>query len=490
MADFDDDYDDAYYLDDDYVYVDDSFDLADELAENSIPEPPLIERKEEDWDDFDSYDYWMDIEYNTDEYYDTLLQHNGQALKIHAGKKRKVESNTGGPVPASKRRKVSTVQGKEIESNGLHEITPVIWLPFEKTHTLCDMSQPYTVSSPYTLFKDWREVFKTSTGFSTAPKTGRKSKLAAQASERRDVEVMNEDMSGIEDEGDEGFEDDEEDDEVEGGEHDEERDMEDEYEEADEQDEEGLGLDPEQLMSVLQQKLSGSGMGAAQQANMMKMIMSSISKGGRGGLEDLLGELTESILDQATQEGSDLGAAQWLSQQGIAFHAEEDQEDDEAQTAEANDMNSATPSGDALPGPSTSGSDSKVPTSHDDITNADKQVLEELEAAEKPAAISSKESKDQKVKAKQTTKAAPRHVQRSKATVAAPRTTRSKPGPASTVVEKPATRKRKVDTDEAAEPDTKPKRQARNFAAPTASSANKNKDPEKKTTRTTRQSKK
>jgi len=486
MADFDDDYDDAYYLDDDYVYVDDSFDLADDLAENSIPEPPLIDRKEEDWDDFDSYDYWMDIEYNTDEYYDTLLQQNGRSLRQDAGKKRKVELNTDGAVPASKRRKVSAVQSKGTEGNGLHEITPVIWLPFRETHPLCDILQPYRVSSPYTLFSDWREVFRDSTGFFTAPNTGRKLKLEALASVGEEVEGRDKDMLGDEDEGDGGLEGHEE----EGEEGDEEQDEESEDEEDDDHEGEELGLDPQQLMSVLQQKLSGSGMGGAQQAKLMETIMSTLSKGGAGGLEDILGELTESILDQATQEGSDSGAAQWLSQQGISLNAEEDQQDDETHQNEGNDMNVPPQSGSALPGPSTSKSDPPVPLSHDDITSEDQKVLKEIEAAEKPAATSSKELNDHKVNSKQTASSAPKHIQKSKAPVAAPRVTRSRAGPASTSVEKPATRKRKVDVDEAAEPDTKPKRQARNFAAPTASSANKNTEPTKKTTRTTRQSKK
>lgn len=490
MADFDDYDDDAYYLDDDYVYVDDSFDLADELAENSIPEPPLIDRKEEDWDDFDSYDYWMDIEYNTDEYYDTLLQQRGESFEQHAGKKRKVGSSRGGQVHASKRRKVSAVQSKGIESNGLHEIPPVIWLPFAKTHYLGDGSHSYTISSPYTLFKDWREVFKDSTGFFTATKQGRKSTLAVSASTRQKADSTNEDMSGLADQGEDGLEDDDEDDQDEGGEYDEEGDTEGVNEGADEQDEEELGLDPQQLVSVLQQKLGGSGIGEAQQAKLVETIMSTLSKGGSGGLEDILGELTESILDQATQGGSDSGAAQWLSQQGIALDAEEEQQDDEAPEAAGNEMDASTCSSSALPGPLKTKVDPEPIMPHDDTTIGDKRVLEDVRAAEKSATTSSRESKDHKVKAKQTAKATPSQTNKSKPSIAAPQATRSKAGPTSTDVEKRATRKRKVDADEATEADTKPKRQARSFAAPTASSANKNNEPIQKTKRTTRQSKK
>jgi len=465
MADFDDDYDDGYYYDDDYVYVDDSFDLADELAENAIPEPPLVDRKEEDWDDFDSYDYWMDIEYNTDEYYDTLLQKSDQESHQNASGKRKGQ-DTNVSMPA-KRRKVSAVQSRSVENeNGIHEITPVIWLSFQETHPLCDKVQPYEgrKSAPCTLFSDWKERFKDSAGFSTAPQvTG----------------VM------ISKSGDEGLYEEMDDNEMDD-------DNEDNDQEESDDGEDDPGLDQQQLMSVLQEKLSGASMGPAQQAKFMETIMSALAKGGGEGLEGILEELTDSILNEAADEGSDSGAAKWLSQQGVNLGEEEDNQQDEETQADIKDT------GTLETGPTTSTMNSQNGHSHHDITQADQVVLEDVEAAEKPEAVEGKELKTHDVESSTTANTADKSARKEKATII--KSTRSKAGkqenlPKSSTTKpagkaQPASRKRKVDVDEPVPAETKPKRQARNFAAPTAASSNKNVETTKRTTRSARQNKK
>jgi len=492
MADLDDDYDDGYYYDDDYVYVDDSFDLADELAENAIPEPPLVDRKEEDWDDFDSYDYWMDIEYNTDEYYDTLLQKPDQNSHQPAGKKRKaLDVNV---VMAAKRRKVSAVQSKQVGmDDGIHEIAPVIWLSFEETHSLCDVLQPHKSKTlaPYALFSDWRERFKDSAGFFTAPQAMRHHTVR-KASKIGD-ETTDQEIKADEDDGNNDITDDEEEQE-EDDEKDEESFEEDEQEESSDA-EEGLGLDPQQLMAVLQQRLSGASMDAAQQAKFMDTIMSTLAGGGGEGLDDVLEELTDSILNQATEGGSDSGAAKWLSQQGVSLGDEEDQQNDETQQAREEDISALET------GPTSSMVDLQDAVSHGDITQADQAVLDDVEAAEKPVTTSAKEPKTHDVPTKAAAKVAAKSAHKGKAVAVAPaKATRSKAGKEESLSkssttnskggEQAAARKRKVEVDETTQSETKPKRQARNFAAPTAASSNKNVETTKRTTRSTRQNKK
>ncbi|KAK3047513.1 hypothetical protein LTS18_013140, partial [Coniosporium uncinatum] len=57
MSDQEDYGDDDFY--DDYFYVEDSYDICDDLAEHAVPSPPPFEAPE--WDDHSRFDYWNDL---------------------------------------------------------------------------------------------------------------------------------------------------------------------------------------------------------------------------------------------------------------------------------------------------------------------------------------------------------------------------------------------------------------------------------------------
>lgn len=469
MDDFDDDFDEGVYYDDDYVYVDDSFDLADELAENVIPDPPLIDRKEEDWDEFDSYDYWMDIEYNTDEYYDTLLEQTGGETHLRAGQKRRRAVGVQAEGRSPKRRKDAAARAKHADTPGLCEITPVLWLSFAETHPLSDVLKPYDTkpSAPYALFSDWQQRFKKASGFRVA------------------IEAHGDDVADT----DEGFE--------EG--------VGDEEEDGDDDNEGELRLDPQQLMAILQHKLSSSGMDAAQQAKFTETIMSSLSKGGGEGLDEMLAELTDCILDQATDGGPESGAARWLSQQGVTFG--EDAEDQGVDPRSADGTTSE-------PGPGIPDQNGR-----DHSSRADEEVLKDVAAfstevtrngrsgsasgtrastisANGPDGPTSKEplahaepSRSKGEKSAAATRAAAKTPKSSTATA---RTSEGSKATAKTTKGSTATtsRKRKAEAGNESESEARPKRAAPSFAAPTASSSHKNADVAKRATRSSRQSKK
>ena len=310
----------------------------------------------------------------------------------------------------------------------------------------------------------------------------------------------------------------------------------DEEEDEDEDGKEGMGLqdiDPEMLKSALAARLSASGMTGKDQTAMMEAMMQMLAGGGGAGIEDLLESLTSNMVNQITEEGGDSSMGQWLSGQGVSLEEENDGDESDSEekkedarrpsedvTSGASENSSpkdsvaaelpagpksSVSSTEALLEPPSTGKKRKHPLSEeikqDDETeepapepgHTHKRTKQEVSrpsngsARSKPQARKPAESQPKakiadkpiaKPKANVSTKP---KAEAAKATKTKPTATQAKENDS---IAKPTTRKRKAVDEQV--PEEKPKRQLRNFAAPTASSQSKTADTKALDTKTTR----
>lgn len=315
----------------------------------------------------------------------------------------------------------------------------------------------------------------------------------------------------------------------------------DEEEDQDEDGEEGMGLqdiDPEMLKSALAARLSASGMTAKDQTAMMEAMMQMLAGGGGVGIEDLLESMTSNMVNQVTEEGGNSSMGQWLSGQGVSLEEENDEDEidsDEKQedarrpsedvTSGASQDSSpkdsvaaglpaapksSVPFTEALLEPPSTGKKRKHPLSEeikqDDETDEpvpepghthkrSKQDVPKLSngsAESKPPVRRPATSQPKTEIAEEKSVAKPRANVSAKPKSEAMKATKPKLTatqakeitPSTDPVAKPTTRKRKAADEQV--PDEKPKRQLRNFAAPTASSQSKTADTKAADTKTTR----
>jgi hypothetical protein len=308
--------------------------------------------------------------------------------------------------------------------------------------------------------------------------------------------------------------------------------------------EEGMGLqdiDPEMLKSALAARLSASGMTGRDQTAMMEAMMQMLAGGGGAGIEDLLESLTSNMVNQVTEEGSNSSMGQWLSGQGISLEEENDEDEDDVEeekedTRRASEdvtigasqdsspkdsvaadipaaPKSSEPSTEALLEPPSTGKKRKHPLSgeiklDDETTKSAPEPGPVHKRSKQDVPRPSNGSTQAKVPARKPATSQPKEKSAGGRPIAKPKpsvstkpkseatkATKHKPAvpqakektPSTDLVAKPTTRKRKAADEQV--PDEKPKRQLRNFAAPTASSQSKNTDtkaPELKTTRSGR----
>lgn len=160
MADEEYDYDGDYLEDgDNFFYVEETYSLADDLTENVIPDPGGFYDHTDDWDDLTRFDYWNDIEYDSDGYNDraglpTLkVKYREQVSdkkRIDHGRKRKLSV---GATTTSKRPKLS-----RNTSTFIRDLPPVLFATpgLERQDPIVDVSN----MASYAILPDWREKFK------------------------------------------------------------------------------------------------------------------------------------------------------------------------------------------------------------------------------------------------------------------------------------------------------------------------------------------
>jgi hypothetical protein len=468
----------------------------DELASGAIADAPALYYRDDELEEYDNYNFWSEIEYGNGEIFD---QDTTPTTKADKKKKSKAEDIK------------DTI--KKIRLRGIQDYPSVLWKSSQEAFSLRQHCPVYDKpQQPTALLPNWRQLIKDQPAVFTT------SYMAIHSAKDAKEHAEWEDLS--DDNGEEGDDDDDND----------------EEEDEDQDGDEGMGLqdiDPEMLKSALAANLSASGMTGKDQTAMMEAMMQMLAGGDGAGTEDLLESLTSNMLNQVTEEGGDSSMGQWLSGQGVSLEDDnEDEESDEDARRGSEDVTSGAsedfspkdsvaaelpaapkssePSTEALLEPPSTGKKRKHPLSEeikqDDETNEPTQEpgpthkrskqdvpkpsngsTQSKAPARKPARPQTRTKIDDdkpiaKFKADVSVKS---KSEATKVTKPKPPTTQAKDNtPSTDSVAKPTTRKRKAADEQV--PDEKPKRQLRNFAAPTASSQSKNSDTKAPDTKTTR----
>ncbi|KAH0373656.1 hypothetical protein KCU65_g85, partial [Aureobasidium melanogenum] len=265
------------------------------------------------------------------------------------------------------------------------------------------------------------------------------------------------------------------------------------------------------------------------QSAMMEAMMQMLAGGDGAGTDELLESLTSNMLSQVSEEGGDSTMGQWLSGQGVSLDDDDNDDDEQADVTPgaSNDSSpkdsvaaeppaapkSSEPSIEALLEPQSTGKKRKHPLSEEikqdeattqptldegpnhkrskqDAPKSSRISTQSKISTRKPAVSQSKaKTADEKPTAKPKTAApAKTKPETAKATKPKSTTAQAKENVASSAPSTNATTRKRKAADEQV-PDEKPKRQLRNFSAPTASSQNKTaeaKTSESKTTRSGR----
>jgi hypothetical protein len=148
MSDYGDDYSD---YGEDWLYVEDEYMAADDLAEHAVASPPPATYGDDDMQqDWDRFDYFNDLEYASDGYDDATFQpHDAKDAKIGQKRKRVVRSSR------SKKKQRMTEGAAESTDSSISAHSPIVWRsqhdrqPTQRL--LADNAQPYA------LLKNWRE---------------------------------------------------------------------------------------------------------------------------------------------------------------------------------------------------------------------------------------------------------------------------------------------------------------------------------------------
>lgn len=279
------------YGDDDYIeydewdYVEDEYMQADDLAEHAVASPPPIMYDEDALEEFDRFDYFNDLEYDSDGYFDDILAPGEKDKNAQVGQKRK-----RGAVAGRSKKKQRLSEGQD-ESGSTSVDSPVVWRS-QADRDVQPKSLPEDAKS-VALLKDWREKLDKDSGWQTA--------------ERNDMEdgVDGEDQANGE------WEDEVEDDE--------------QYEEADEaeieEDEDADGMaqiDPAAIMAALQSRLAAAGgpLSGMDPQQLLQFAMRMAEDQDAG--DDIAGEMADEMLNQGDDEDDEQVEANlrsWVTQQ-------------------------------------------------------------------------------------------------------------------------------------------------------------------------------
>lgn len=225
---------------------------------------------DEYWVTGEPYDYFLDIEYGANEYYDVNLRPKRRESSLKAGSKRKAESNT---LTANKRQKTgvwgsntTTGQNKKIYTG-----PNVVLTPCRKLYELSDPCEACGKLKPYALLPEWKQFLR-----DNPPPALR------QASQRDSM--LEESL-------------------------------------------ESQSVDPSQLLSILQKGL-GSLPGGSAAKDMQAILMELLSNGAELDMDEILEKLTSSVVSQVAKGGTDSQMGKWLAKNGVSL--QEGSEDGES----------------------------------------------------------------------------------------------------------------------------------------------------------------
>ncbi|USW51991.1 hypothetical protein Slin15195_G053100 [Septoria linicola] len=290
-----DDYDDGDYLDmdADWIYVEDEFDLADELAENAIPEPGYMGTAAEiamESYDFDFYGYNEDLEYGEDPYWDTP----GPSPTRKASQQQQISQE--GEKTGSKRKRTAATRTSSSKKQKLapaveRDAQPVLFRSRTTQRKLPVVTQKNL--KPFALLPDWKERYKHEDGVvknNSMPAAMAKAadEDAGQASHTDEEQKDNEDAEDAGAEAEEAQWQDQDD-----------QDEAAEDDEGDEDDgdssETGLDIDANQLQAIIAAKLAEAGISGDEEGAFLQSINDMLSGDGKG-------EAATALLEKAAQQ--------------------------------------------------------------------------------------------------------------------------------------------------------------------------------------------
>ena len=266
MSDYgDDDFSD--FGGEDWMYIEEEYMIADELAEHAVNSPPPATYPGDDEvPEFDLFDYYNDLEYQSDGYDDAAYYIHGSE-KPKAGLKRKRSGNDKG----GKKHHKSDSGGYTAQS----DYTPVVWMSHperSKDQKMFDEAR----EKPYALLKDWRERLADIPAWT------------AGANADSDLQERLSDVPRLAS-----------------------TDEEDDHEEEAE-------IDPAVLMAALQNRLSAAGgpLNGMDPQQLLQFAMRMMADQDAG--DDIAGELADDMLNGADEEDGDEAPEDlmsWLAQQ-------------------------------------------------------------------------------------------------------------------------------------------------------------------------------
>lgn len=274
MSDYGD-YDE--YEDADWLYVEDEYMPADDLAEHAVQSPPPTAYDEDQLEEWDRFDYFNDIEYASDGYDDVNLETKNGPGDTKVGQKRK-----RGAAPSTRSRKRhQPVKAHTIGQGDADMLTnaPVVWRSQADRETSPKIWNEDTGS--YALLKDWREKLV------DAPKWTRQSSHAASpaptASQTRNATSSSPSKpppaANVEP-------------------------LVDEEQEDEDENTEGAALDPAAIMAILQQRLAAEGgpLSGMDPEQVLQFAMRMAN--GEDAGDDVAGEMADEMLEKMMGEGS------------------------------------------------------------------------------------------------------------------------------------------------------------------------------------------
>ncbi|KAF2764333.1 hypothetical protein EJ03DRAFT_33223 [Teratosphaeria nubilosa] len=316
MADADYDGDEMTGFDDelDWLYVEDEYSLADELAETQVAEPGYAGTNHElsiEEFEYDLYAYYDDLEYGDDSYWEYGIRQDISQLET-AGQKRK----RGAPdktAVMNKRRKVLGTPAIKLTAAGAEQPDTVVYMSQQ------ERSRPRT---PPLLEKragcaflgDWRRRFAGKDGIIHTGEMPVDMQKAAEAQDdgtpvkhRQEVpgEVMEDEEDGWEDE-----------------------------EDGEDGEVDLSALDPDILKQALKQKLKDAGLEGSDEGAFMDTLRRMLA----GDEDAAAGELANTLLGQAAEGEGEGAFSGWLSQQGVSLDRKEDDEASSVAPDEAAEM--------------------------------------------------------------------------------------------------------------------------------------------------------
>ncbi|KAJ4355377.1 uncharacterized protein N0V89_003393 [Didymosphaeria variabile] len=290
MSDYGDDFDDDYG--DEWLYVEDEYMQADDLAEHAIASPPPTAYDEDRLDEWDRFDYFNDLEYDFEGYDDANFQpHNGETGQPKIGQKRK-----RGAVAGRSNKKQRLVNGEGGPEGDVAWLTnsPIIWRA--QTDRGAKPKPLPENAEPYAILKDWRKLAK-SPGWAQKPSHTPSKGHAPQ------TELASLTPKSHIDEGEQEWEDEE----VMDGENDVGEDP-------------GIeGIDPTALMAALQARLGSAGgpLSGMDPQQLLQFALRMANDQDAG--DDIAAELADEMLNQGDDEEEDEEAeanlVSWVSQQ-------------------------------------------------------------------------------------------------------------------------------------------------------------------------------